>query len=74
MNDFRMGRHEEAIRTLQADMNEVKRDTRAILALLDERKGERRTMVKLGAVLGAATGSLVTMLGKLVLVRLGLHG
>lgn len=72
MNDFRIGQHEEAIRTLQADVTEVRQDTRKILLLLAEQKGERRKTAKLSAIVGAAVGSLSTLLFRLVMAKLGI--
>lgn len=74
MNDFMLGQHAASIRALQEDMTAVKGDTRQILILMAEKKGERRTMVKLGAGVGAVAGSLVTMVGKVLMIKLGWVG
>jgi hypothetical protein len=71
MNDFRMGQHEEAIRQLQRDVNAIRLDTRLILDALAQQKGEKRSVAKIAAVIGAAGGTLSTMLFKVVMTKLG---
>jgi hypothetical protein len=80
MNDFRMGQHEEAIRQLQQDVTSVRTevegvrmDTRAILIAMAEKRGERRTLVKFGALVGGGVGSVCTLLIRLAMVKLGVH-
>lgn len=72
MNDFRIGQHDEAIRALQADMTIVKTDTRQILLLLSQQKGERKATAKVAALVGAVGGSMSTLLVKVVLAKLGM--
>lgn len=64
-----LGRHEASIERVQIDVAEVRVDVKQVLAILAERRGERKTVAKLAAALGLAGGTLASLVFRLILHR-----
>lgn len=71
MNDFQLGKHEEAIQSIKSDMTAMQSDVREIRDILAEQRGERRVKVMAFGALGGSGGALII---KLFMAKLGMHG
>lgn len=64
--DFTLGQHEADIRTLLDRTDRIEIAVNSINATLSERNGERRTLIRVGALAGAGSTMLFTFIGWLV--------
>lgn len=61
MNERDLGRLDAEVKALQADMTEVKRDVKSILATLSQAQGSWKTLLAIGGLAGAIGAALMKL-------------
>lgn len=66
MTEYELGRHAEAIERLTVSTKRIEDKLDHVSSVLDQRKGERKTLAALASVAGAVMSLVVSVLFKLL--------
>ena len=66
MTEYELGRHAEAIERLTVSTKRIEDKLDNVTSLLDQRKGERKTLTALASMAGAVVSFVVSVLFKML--------